>query len=52
VVDQVDQGCPDECTDQLREDVGTTFAQGKLRRTASAKVTAGLMWAPLIPPAT
>src|ERR1700761_2739480 len=31
---------------------GTTFAQANLRRTAKASVTAGLMWAPLTPPAT
>ncbi len=31
---------------------GRTFAQANLRRTANASVTAGLMWAPLTPPAT
>ena len=31
---------------------GTTLGQGKARLTARARVTAGLMWAPLTPPAT
>ena len=31
---------------------GRTFIHGNLRRTANASVTAGLMWAPLTPPAT
>jgi hypothetical protein len=31
---------------------GSTLAQEKPRRRAMARVTAGLRWAPLIPPAT
>ena len=50
----VDEGAPDERPQYLGHHVryGATLRQGKARLTARAKVTAGLMWAPLTPPAT
>jgi hypothetical protein len=52
VVDEVDERAPDERPQDLGGPVGDDLGPGKARLTAMARVTAGLMWAPLTPPAT